>query len=349
MVRNLLLGGAMLLATSAMAQDAPEALYVVGAFTNWVTPDNGGGLPLYDLTGDGTYTGSFDVEKDQASFKIFTSREGNWNDQSTYFGCEYGLDNFVWSDKPLTLTCNYDTQTNIQIPFWEGGPMQVMVTNLGEDNWRVTIKGPDQPEYPGFDPIAHLYMSFNTPDSPPDEYLSTRPMTRTGFQTFEDNFYFSGNGESPLMVNFWSGLLAPRNYGPENADDTLNPELGVVQTFKGVPDCDNFWKTAENWSGGRMKVTADLNTMEFTFEEVEDYIYLIGSPQGWDINSDAMTLPETGDMGHYEATFTMTEDSPIFRFYNQLGDWETGSWGSQVNDEPVELPLDGAETTTDWV
>lgn len=351
MVKTLLLGGAMLLATSAMAQDAPEALYIVGAFTNWETPDKGGGLPLKDLTGDGTYVGVFDVEKDQASFKIFTSKEGNWSDQSTYFGCEYGLDNFVWSNQPLSITCSHETQSDITIQYWEGGSMEVMVTNIGDGDWRVTVMGPDQPVYPGFDPVATLYMGFSDPVYSPDGFNAYRPMTRTGFQTFEDNYFFDGDGESPLMVNFWSGNISARHfYGPENADEALTPELGEVQSFKGV-DCDNFWKTAENWSGGRMKVTADLNTMEFTFEKVEDCIYLIGSPQGWNINSDAMKLPETGKMGNYEGTFTMPEDddSPIFRFYNQLGDWNSGSWGSQEEDMPIDLPLDGAETTTEWV
>lgn len=340
----------MLLAASSMAQEAPEALYVVGAFNNWETPEYGGGDPLIDYYGDGTYIGVFDVEKDQASFKIFTSREGNWSDQSTYFGCEYGLDNFVWSNQPLSITCSYETQSDITIPYWEGGKMEVMVTNLGDGDWRVTVTGPDQPVYPGFDPVATLCMGFSDPEYSPDGFIAYRPMTRTGFQTFEDNYFFDGDGESPLMVNFWSGKMPDRYfYGPEKADEALTPEIGVVQTFKGTPDCKNFWTTTENWSGGRMKVTADLNTMEFTFEKVENCIYLIGSPQGWDINSGAMKLPETGGMGHYEATFTMTEDSPIFRFYNDLGDWETGSWGSQVDDSPIDLPLDGAETTTDWV
>ncbi|MDE6335368.1 MAG: hypothetical protein K2L34_02245, partial [Muribaculaceae bacterium] len=261
MVKTLLLGGAMLLATSAMAQDAPEALYVVGAFTNWETPDYGGGIPLYDYNGDGSYTGTIQVDANQAEFKIFTSREGNWNDPSTYFGCAYGLDNVVWRDRPLEIICNNEGQSNIQILNWAGGPMDLIVTNVGEGNWSVEVLGYEQPEYPGYDPVYTLCMGFSDPVYSPDGFNTYRPMTRTGFQTFEDNYYFTGDGESPLMVNFWSGKIPDRYfYGPEKADEALTPELGVVQTFKGVPDCNNFWKTPENWAGGRMKVTADLNT-----------------------------------------------------------------------------------------
>lgn len=338
----------MLLTATAMAQDAPEALYVVGAFNQWELPRYGTAIPLYDNYGDGTYTGHFFVEEGQAQFKIFTSIEGDWMDQSTYFGCENSSGNFVWGDRPLDLTCNYDTQANIDIQLWTGGPMELVVTNLGEGDWRVTVIGPDQQPYPGFDPITTLCMGFSTPDYP-DGFNVYRPMTNTGFQTFEDNYYFSGDGISPLMINFWSGRSPNRYfYGPEKADEPLNPEIDKIETFKGIPDCANFW-TVDNWAGGRMKVTADLNTMEFSFEKIENCIYLIGSPQGWDITSGAMKLPETGGMGNYEATFTMTENDPIFRFYNELGNWESGSWGSQYEDSPIELPLEGETTTTEWV
>ena len=282
-----------------MAQEAPEALYVVGQFNDWYTPDYGGGFPLYDNNGDGTFTGSFYVEAGQAEFKIFTSRDGNWNDPSTYFGCESSVGNYVWSDKPLELTCNHETQQNIGIQLWNGGIMELFVTNLGEGNWRVTVAGPEQDPYPGFDPISTLCMGFSNPEYP-SGFNVYRPMTSTGFQTFEDNYYFQGDGETPLKINFWSGKIPNRYfYGPENVDEPLSPVLDEILTLKGSAGCENFW-TVENWPGGRMKVTADLNTMEFSFEQVENCIYLIGSPQGWDINSGSMRLPEIGGMGQYE-------------------------------------------------
>ena len=67
-------------------------------------------------------------------------------------------------------------------------------------------------------------------------------------------------------------------------------------------------------------------------------IYLIGEPQGWDIYSDAMTLEESSS-GIYEGAFFIDRGQFMFRFYTELGDWETNSLGIQAADEPVTVVL----------
>lgn len=62
-------------------------------------------------------------------------------------------------------------------------------------------------------------------------------------------------------------------------------------------------------------------------------LYMIGQYPGWDINSDAVYLEETG-IGtkiYYGNVFIPAGDFQ-FRFYSALGDWESNSVGSQDDD-----------------
>lgn len=84
-------------------------------------------------------------------------------------------------------------------------------------------------------------------------------------------------------------------------------------------------------------------------EKVSSYIpisapgvlYLIGAPSGWDINSEAMVATET-EIGSkiYYGVFNIAEGQFQFRFYTQLGDWESWSVGSQDADDSIEIAFD---------
>lgn len=77
-------------------------------------------------------------------------------------------------------------------------------------------------------------------------------------------------------------------------------------------------------------------------------LYLIGQPTGWDINADKVYLEETGIgtkiyFGNvYIPGNTKDDDGNDiinfqFRFYSQLGDWDSFSVGSQNDDSPVDI------------
>lgn len=63
----------------------------------------------------------------------------------------------------------------------------------------------------------------------------------------------------------------------------------------------------------------------------QDQIYLIGDPQGWDINGTTMPLEKTAD-GVYEGTYDIPDAKFAFRFYTELGDWDANSIGCEVAD-----------------
>ena len=70
----------------------------------------------------------------------------------------------------------------------------------------------------------------------------------------------------------------------------------------------------------------------------QNQLYLIGQPQGWDINSDDMTLEKVED-GVFQASYYIEEGQFQFRFYSELGDWESNSIGAQDQDNPVQITL----------
>lgn len=89
---------------------------------------------------------------------------------------------------------------------------------------------------------------------------------------------------------------------------------------------------------------------------VPNYIYLVGSPEGWngpdaanaDHYADWRLFEKTDAIGSniYYGVFNMPA-SPIFRFYAKLSGWDGGdSWGSQEDDSPLdyELAADGSVT-----
>lgn len=67
-------------------------------------------------------------------------------------------------------------------------------------------------------------------------------------------------------------------------------------------------------------------------------MYLIGAPQGWDINNGNMPLTETSS-GIFEAYYEINPADFMFRFYTELGDWESNSIGVQVADDPVIITM----------
>lgn len=85
------------------------------------------------------------------------------------------------------------------------------------------------------------------------------------------------------------------------------------------------------------------NVLPYCNVEEPGFIYLIGKPSGWAIDGDALKdwrLFEDEDaIGSkiYSGTFDITADNFQFRFYSALGDWESNSYGAQVDDNPVDI------------
>ncbi len=88
-----------------------------------------------------------------------------------------------------------------------------------------------------------------------------------------------------------------------------------------------------------------LGTMIVQIDEIPEldpqywqYIYIIGQPQGWDINSDALSIVDRTGKGIYTGTITLANGTEnYFRFYTALGDWESNSIGYQEPDVGTDI------------
>lgn len=85
-------------------------------------------------------------------------------------------------------------------------------------------------------------------------------------------------------------------------------------------------------------------------------IYIIGDYQGWDINGNDRTVAlDESENGIGSDIYTgylywnapADADQP-FRFYTVLGDWETNSIGSQVDDNPIEVDMEEENGTMQY-
>lgn len=85
------------------------------------------------------------------------------------------------------------------------------------------------------------------------------------------------------------------------------------------------------------------------------YIYLVGSPEGWkgpdagnaDHYADWRLYEKSDEIGSkvYYGTFDMPA-APMFRFYTALTGWDTDSWGSQEDDNPIDVTINADGTGT---
>lgn len=110
------------------------------------------------------------------------------------------------------------------------------------------------------------------------------------------------------------------------------------------------------------KITSNVvklpNVEIFFAIKTPGYIYLVGNPEGW-------KGPEEANAEHYKnwrlfenesaigsnvysAVFTMPAQ-PIFRFYTALTGWDADSYGSQVDDNPIDFVLAGGSLETSLV
>lgn len=88
---------------------------------------------------------------------------------------------------------------------------------------------------------------------------------------------------------------------------------------------------------------------------VPGYIYLVGTPEGWAGPTEAnaehyapwrLFEPKNGIGSKvYSAVFELPA-APVFRFYTALTGWDADSYGTQVDDNPIEYPefTSGAST-----
>lgn len=208
----------------------------------------------------------------------------------------------------------------------------------------VTIKGVSvgyyQPTAPGVLYLIGAPQSWSITDG-----SLVADETGAGTGIFKGTFEIK---EGAFQFRFYSKLgdWETNSIGSQVDDNSIEIEVGSDGYTGPCVYGKGSWLVSD-WEGGAVDVTIDLNEMTIEFvPSVPRSLYLIGAPQGWDINSKSMTLTETGiGTDIYTGTFTIDEGNFQFRFYTELGDWETNSYGSQVDDAGVSISMSSGSYT----
>lgn len=171
-----------------------------------------------------------------------------------------------------------------------------------------------------------------------------------GVQTFR--FYtelgnWGDNGQLPSV--------GPKPNDGENVNIDFSDEATTISAVPGK----GSWQTTDSWKGGFVTFTLDMNdpdaitvtTREGNWDTSKlKFIYLVGDCSAWSVsegNAEEIyadfKLYDWENNGIYSNTFNVAADKATFRFYTELGNWDKGSLGSQVDDNPLEVTMtDGA-------
>ena len=200
--------------------------------------------------------------------------------------------------------------------------------------------------------INSVKLDYYQPLEPGDLYIIGEPQgwninegSLTVHETGAGTGIFTGSLDVPegkFMFRFYSKLgdWETNSIGSQVDDNPINITIGADGY---IGDCvwgKGSWSVPD-WAGGIVDIVVDLNDMTVSFvPAVPRDIYIVGACQGWDINSKAMTLKETGvGTDIYVGTFDIAADQFQFKIYTALGDWETNHYGAQVEDNNVNISM----------
>lgn len=213
---------------------------------------------------------------------------------------------------------------------------------------------------PGFIYVVGAFTDWTGPDAGAASHYAD-------FRLFESanaigSKVYTGIFDVPAgqaMFRFYTALTGwdADSYGVQVEDNPVDCALdGGIYNGPIVKGKGSF--NFPDWEGGSMKITVNMNNMSVIIEaggvdtSNSPFIYLVGAPSGW-------TAPEADNSSHYEAwklydiegngvytgTFEVNAGEFMFRFYKELTGWDAASFGSQVEDNPVDIALtDGVYT-----
>lgn len=130
---------------------------------------------------------------------------------------------------------------------------------------------------------------------------------------------------------------------------TSLPEEGVTLPciqMQGSKNPKGSWNIS-GWKGGKVHIVVDLNENTVTMTPGQSKkLWAVGALNGWNINKSDFYVSETEDGSDiYEGTFDIAAGDFEFRFYSQLGDWNTGSVGAGEPDDKFPISVTAAGTT----
>lgn len=135
---------------------------------------------------------------------------------------------------------------------------------------------------------------------------------------------------------YWK--IAPQSVvGTDNWDNVLGTETNGDTSASGMLVSTEA-KSGEVTEAGRYQISINMESMKYEVKHLENVLYIVGAPNGWDINNEALYLSETENGSNiYSGTLKIAANQFQFRLYSQLGNWDTGSIGAANEDTGVEI------------
>ncbi|MDE5903576.1 MAG: hypothetical protein K2H21_10220, partial [Muribaculaceae bacterium] len=330
----------------------PERLYAIGDFNDWALPADGndnGAIPIELSEGTpSTYWEDMDIPAGTREFMFCYTSPATGN--TVYMGST--LPSFTLYKYAMGVSCIYEESENREElhPFtlrgWAGSRiMSTIYMAYGTVNFGAL----DGVMYQS--PGSEMYALFTIENA---QGTSTELLTLTSDQydpafgtlTFDTSslvwdreFLEHASKVSLIFTTEQSVTPDPATcWGEVGRCDAVVPGQYNIAVGPGGQAFE-FDLPGEGYTTAisvDMNLQNGLASVSRQTEALPGYfIYLIGTPQGWDINSAAMPLSlKPGTTGVYEATYFIGEGEGMFRFYNSLGDWDTGSIGVREADEP---------------
>lgn len=346
-----------------------EKSQIVGAFNEWNTTT---GWPLTKKS-EGVYTGVYKVNQtpyyNDHEFKItIPDWEYNIGCDSNY-GCKIGPDgkyymlaelnggNISFNEPPTSdVTIEIDCNTGL-ISFTSNAPLtakgKAYIPEMEEK-----LMGPHL-VIPGdiFIPLTKDNAKFLN--------RTLKVMTPIGDSKFSADITFPNQHFDFYILNSLGETEADADVVMP-ADDgkllTTQPKVILpTQTEKGI-DNAKHWVMGDNtnfYGDFDANIIYDASTSQITISANStglesdnfyngDCIYLIGTPNNWNISDGSMPLYRTTD-GTYYGEFIFPDGYNTFRFYTGLGDWgeeySFPSFGSSSDGaDPIMIYADNSPT-----
>lgn len=321
----------------------PEDVYLIGI--------NNSARPTVANIGNFYSSGNMKeyVTGNKLELYFYDWNAGSWLNQSG--NASYTAGDSFQTDYTNGFTRDTKSGRPISISGWNGG--MVTSTGRGDYGYVTTVADTFNDSYDGM---------FVTMESDPLKPWAGAPDAVMASCSFleRDGDVWKGRisiPEGQFYLNIISKLgntpdentvLAPRADG---ANRELNYVNGMaVSSSVALPASRGGYWFNRMQGDGELEVTVsgnDKSGYTVTFADVKivsksKEIYLIGAPNGWNINDDSMPLRLTSNGGYYGSYYVGPGGEAMFRFYRALGDWETNSIGSQYFDEPVVFEIDGS-------
>ena len=136
---------------------------------------------------------------------------------------------------------------------------------------------------------------------------------------------------SAVSAQDWSALFGTS----ENGDQSMSGILTDIDAQSGMIDKPGKYEFKLSFSYNQDTKLTEANYMIYP---LADAVYMIGSPQGWNIDAANLYLEETqAGSNIYQGTIYVGAGEFSFRFYHQTGNWDLFSIGSQNADSGVDI------------